>query len=230
MELTLITPTGNRPEAMALCERYMARQSQRWAQWIVVDDGAPATPLTMGQTLLRPAPLWAPGQPSTQYRNMLLGLEAVQGDAVLVIEDDEWYAADYLKISLKLLAQADMVGEIPSRYYHVQQRRWRNMENTNMASLSQTGFRRAVFPLLMGLCRKQLWLDTALWHAAQRGSFRAAKHQSAQVVGIKGLPGRPGMSNAHQPQGARWTYDPDLAHLRNWIGADADLYQGYFHA
>jgi hypothetical protein len=43
---TVITPTGDRPETFALCERYLYRQTLKPSKWIVVDDGIKYT--TMG--------------------------------------------------------------------------------------------------------------------------------------------------------------------------------------
>jgi glycosyltransferase involved in cell wall biosynthesis len=229
--LTLITPTGNRPEAFALCETYMARQTVKWDEWIVVDDGDPPTPTSLGQMVIRPQPLWRPGQ-TTQYRNLLLGLEAARGDYVCVIEDDDWYGPNYLSNTVRLLVQKyDLVGETPSRYYHVARCCWRDMKNRHMASLCQTGFRRrTVASLLVALCRREVWLDTTLWRTAARGVFRYAFHSGAQVVGIKGMPGRGGMSTAHFVQGVQWNTDREGTKLREWVGSDAETYRRYAHA
>ena len=46
--LTLLTATGARPEAWAICERLMARQTYAGpVRWIIVDAGPEAQPVTL---------------------------------------------------------------------------------------------------------------------------------------------------------------------------------------
>ena len=68
--VTLITPTGYRPEAFGLCIEYVWRQTYNGPlQWIVVDDGHPAMPFNgelfeiRGTEVTRifPVPSWVPG-------------------------------------------------------------------------------------------------------------------------------------------------------------------------
>ena len=107
MPLTLITPTGGRPEAFALCERWMGRQTYRGdVQWIVVDDCEEATVVTMGQTVIRPQPWWKLGAPTTQYANVRAALELVKHDKIVHIEDDDWYGPTYLETTYHRLDAA----------------------------------------------------------------------------------------------------------------------------
>ena len=96
--LTLITPTGDRPDAFALCQQYMLAQDYPGdVRWIIVDDGVTATPVTFereGWTVdvLRPEPM-----PRSQARNLLAGMGHVApGGRVAIIEDDDIYAPEYL--------------------------------------------------------------------------------------------------------------------------------------
>ena len=44
--LTLLTATGARPEAWAICEQLMARQTYAGpVRWVIVDDGPVAQPV-----------------------------------------------------------------------------------------------------------------------------------------------------------------------------------------
>ena len=96
-----ITPTGGRPEAFLLCEMWMARQTRQPDLWIVVDDVEPQTSCTMNQIHIAPTEPWNDG-PSTQHRNILLALDYIEseiggdGHKLLFIEDDDYYAADYV--------------------------------------------------------------------------------------------------------------------------------------
>ena len=68
--ITLITPTGDRHEAFALCEKWIGRQSYiGQIQWVVVDDGHEPTETTLGQEVLRPEPV----EGYSLCRNLVLG-------------------------------------------------------------------------------------------------------------------------------------------------------------
>jgi hypothetical protein len=224
MGVTLITLTGGRPDAFALCERWVNQQTyQGPLQWIVVDDCEPQTTLTMGQDLINPLPHWKPGQ-NTQHRNMLAALKLVKYDKILHVEDDDWYARTYVETMVAALDKAPLVGQFPSRYYNVAFRTWKDCGNKLQASLCQTGMRAETIPTLKRLCEEKKWLDMSLWPLIE-DKLLLPKNE---VVGIKGMPGRPGQVAAHRAAGARHMHaDTNLDILRSWIGADAELYRRF---
>lgn len=223
--LTLITCTGGRPEAFALCERWMNRQTWRGEiQWIVVDDGPENTEVTMGQTVVRPQPRWRPGE-ITLARNLLAAIPLVRGEKALFIEDDDWYAPGYIERMSVALDAAPLAGEAPARYYNVATRQYKNCGNTGHASLCQTGLRAELLPSLQRICRRGgKFIDLALWREHREKYLFHAPYS----VGIKGLPGRAGIGIGHRPKPG-WAHDPGLAVLRSWIGGDAAAYEK-FHA
>ncbi len=228
--LTLLTPTCDQPIGLAFVEADIRRQTiwgTRPIQWIVVDDGIVPADLTLSQTHLRRTrePDCQPAQ--SFCRNLLHGLPYVQGDILAVIEHDDFLEPGHLAMLLEQLDGGALIaGDDKQRYYNVGLRRWRLMDNVG-SSLCQTGMKRSVIPLfesaLRGcLDRNKYGVDRALWESVPREQW-ALKH-TAQVVGIKGLPGRPGLGMGHRPHGSGWQDDPDLAQLRRWIGAEADRY------
>jgi hypothetical protein len=221
--ITLLTPTGDRQAAFTLAERWMERQTFRGdIQWLVADDGAIPTRCTMGQTVIRPAPLWRPGQ-NTQFRNLLELLPLIRFDRILHCEDDDWYARTYIETMARRLEQSPLVGEYPARYYNVRYRHWRDCGNDAHASLFQTGMRREMVERLQRICQRRRWIDMALWRATPSQLFRGE-----ESVGIKGMPGRAGQVKAHgRLRPGMDTADPDLEKLRMWIGEDAEVYRGY---
>ena len=223
--ITLITPTGGRPEAFALCELWMKAQTYRGPlQWIVVDDCEPKTITTMGQELVNPLPLWQPGQ-NTQFRNMLAALPLVRYDKILHWEDDDHYSPEYIDTIARHLDEAELVGEIPTRYYNVRFRAWHPFGNDQHASLCQTGMRSSVIPTLQAICERKKWIDMALWPAvADKKMFHGSMN-----VGIKGMPGRPGQVRQHRNSN-RMVADPNLEMLRSWIGDDAEAYAKFGEA
>jgi hypothetical protein len=224
--LQLLTATGARPEAFALCERWMAAQTYDGpVTWIIVDDGPEPTPVhpsPLGwlQVVVRPAPFWRPGD-NTQARNLLKGLDAVDPKHPLVIiEDDDHYRADWLETVVRELAKAELVGECRARYYNIAQRKGRQLRNEGHASLCSTAMRGGALATFRLACqRAPKFIDLELWR----------RHRSRhlfvgyRVVGIKGLPGRGGIGMGHRDD-FRGEYDPDGALLRQWVGDDARFY------
>jgi hypothetical protein len=228
-QVYVITCTGARPEAFALCEKYMRRQTLKDWTWIVVDDYEHATPCTMGQTVIRPEPFW-PGNSvhNTLNRNMVAGLRAVgtgSEDYVIFVEDDDWYSPTYLAeqvAALSSFSDKQMVGQIPACYYHVKIGVYKVFDNRDHASLCQTAIRGTLVPALIELCESGDWIDVTFWGRKASVSHTYAGNKS--VVGIKGLPGRPGVSAVHRTLGGSgWVGDPDGDTLRDWIGAEDAL-------
>lgn len=224
---TVLTPTGARPKAWAICEHLMSRQSYAGrVHWIIVDDGPEPQQLTFERsgwdvTVIRPQPCWQPGE-NTQARNILAGLAHVDaGDRLVIFEDDDHYSPDWLVMADQMLDHAELVGEIRARYYNIKLRRGRELENTRHACLSATALRGKAIALLRDACRdRPNYIDLELWRR-HRFQYLFGGHR---VVGMKGLPGRPGIGIGHRDNFVGID-DPDGALLREWIGADADLYQ-----
>ena len=225
MKLSVITPTGGRPEAFALCELWMSRQTVQPYEWIVVDDCDPATPCTMGQTVVRPEPRWRPGGKPTNGRNLLAGLDCVTGDATTIVEDDDWYAPQHIEALLKLLGRAPLVGEGLTRYYNLHTRRWANMRNSAHACLATTawlqkfaGTVKTVIETNEGPC-----YDLTIWRRSPESILNLGTRNH---IGIKCMPGRPGIAHGHTDHCCRQP-DPELHVLRGWIGDDVERYRPF---
>lgn len=225
--LQLLTATGMRPEAWALCERWMMRQTYIGpVRWIIVDDGQDMQRITFereGWALvqMRPQPFWTPGQ-NTQARNLLIGLTAVEREhPVIVVEDDDWYAPDWLAHCDAHLVKADLVGEVRARYYNVERHVGRRMNNRTHSSLCSTAARGAALDAFWNACRSSSkFIDICLW---QSFGGRKSLFGGDRVCGIKGLPGRDGIGCGH-----RRTFSGSLDKcgrlLYQWIGDDAGAY------
>lgn len=145
--MQILTATGCRPAAWAMCERLMMAQTfDGPVRWIVVDDGPDQQPVSFERPgwlveVIRPSPRWQPGQ-NTQARNLLAGLDAVDRmHPVAIIEDDDWYSPTWLQTVHEHLKRAELVGETRSRYYNVATRMGRDVGNTRHASLCATALR-----------------------------------------------------------------------------------------
>lgn len=225
--LTLLTPTGCRPQAWALCERWMAAQDYAGpVRWLIVDDGEDAQPVTFERPgwhleVIRPEPRWKPGM-NSQARNLLAGLDCVSADdSIVIIEDDDYYSPGYLTDAESWLRRGELVGECMARYYNVERRVVRKLNNRGRASLCSTALRGAAIDQLRKECKPGVqFIDMSLW-----ANFKGPKvlKETKHVVGIKGLPGRCGIGMGHS-KGFSGEHDPSGAILRDWIGQDAEHY------
>jgi glycosyltransferase involved in cell wall biosynthesis len=228
---TLVTPTADQPTGIALCERFMAAQTidVRQFQWIVVDDGVEPARLTMGQEHIRRQrePECKPAQ--SFCRNLIEALPRVMGDWIVFIEHDDFYKPGHLELLAELTSQkgALIAGDGIQRYYNVIQRSYRVFENYG-ACLCQTAIATKLRPNITKVIEGQLakgkyGVDASLWRDVQPAKW-ALKH-AGTALGIKGLPGRPGLGLGHRPTtDGKWRPDPALAMLRTWIGDAAEIY------
>ena len=229
MTLTLLTATGARPEAWAICEQLMLRQTYAGpVHWIVVDDCEVAQPVTFerdrwSMSIIRPTPAWKPGE-NTQARNLRAGMELVRHtDRLVIIEDDDCYTPQYLDTVSKWLDRYDLVGESYARYYNVRTKACQQLRNDRHASLCATAMKgEAIKAFRVELMRTETFIDVNLWR-----NFRGPSVLNATdfVTGIKGLPGRGGIGMGHRPD-FKGQIDASGSILRQWTGANSGLYRG----
>ena len=228
-DITLITATGDRPEALALCERYMLRQTFKGRiQWLVIDDGQVSCIPSEGQEYLRREPSAEDRQP-TLALNILTLLPFVESDKILFIEDDDWYAPEYISYMFHVLDNVIIAGEGNAIYYNVKERKYYKHGNTGHASLCQTGlrFNEDTRKLLQEILNTQeKFIDILLWQKIN-GVKRLVNHEQPFCVGIKGMPGRKGIGTGHNPNN-RYVEDFDMIYLEKLIGSDKENYGKYF--
>jgi hypothetical protein len=223
-DLTLLTMTGARPEAWSICETLMLRQTFSGSvRWVVVDDGPVEQPVTFSRRgwavdVVRPKPFWGIGS-NTQSRNILAGLRLVKNENhLVVIEDDDWYSPDYLKVVYENILKFDLVGEAPAAYYNVVTGRGRLCDNSAHSGLCSTTMKGHAINCFKSAAKiNHKFIDIHLWKMF-RGSKKLIKN-TRMVVGIKGLPGRRGIGAGH-----RDTFGSPM-NLRRWIGNDIGIYK-----
>ena len=220
MSISLITPTCNRQAAIENCERWIARQTIKFDEWIVADGGDSPVTLTMGQTHLHnPQPQGA----QNLTANILAALERVSSDIVIIIEDDDWYRADHIERCIEGLNSAPVYGCNWLNYYHVRDRRWVEMRNRG-AALCQTAFYRAEINRMRQAAREahkqgSYTIDGRFWAGIE--SYATGVQT---VVGIKGFYSS-GLGVGHRSHSRmKWQSDPRYKTLYEWIGDDAQYY------
>lgn len=228
--LTLLTATGCRPKAWEICKQLILGQTYAGpVHWIIVDDGETPQLVNFKKdnwlvSVVRPTPFWSQGQ-NTQCRNLLEGLSMVMpNDRLVIVEDDDFYAPEYLSNVAEWLDKADLVGECMARYYNVPFARYRQLTNTQHASLCSTAMKGDAIKEFAKACESgDQFVDIRLWR-----NFLGSKmlKRTQTVVGIKGLPGRGGIGMGHKRDFAG-TIDRDGSVLREWVGEFADVYRGF---
>lgn len=214
MSLTIVTCTHDRSLAFSCLENCIARQTICWDHWIVVSDGQTCPQCNLGQILItRPAS--PPGHESHRW-NLLTALANLprNADKIIIAEDDDYLAPDYLETASRLLDHYEVVGGIPAHYYNVSTRRCLTINNHSHASLGQTAFCRRLASRLEDACRKGAQsIDLRFWSGleGQPGAFlgKAGGH-----VSVKGLPGTKGLGRGHDQNFGR--PDPDGSVARAW--------------
>lgn len=234
--VTLLTPTGFRPEALALCENYINNQTyQGNIQWVIVIDepgNLPAnTTITSGtrnikKEYYRGPRLWEEGL-NTQRFNMEEAIKHVKGKYVLFWEDEDCYKPTYIETMLELLEHADIVGECKSKYFHLGLPGYKEMHNFRHASLCQTAIKRSVLPLVKEAVNSgEMYFDVHLWRNVQdRRIPYLLFAESNLVIGIKGMPGRTGIGVGHKNKD--YLLDPGLVKLKEWCGEYASNYSNF---
>lgn len=230
--ITAITPTGDRPLAFDLCQKWILNQIQKPDQWIVVDDGDGPLgnnfPILNGNGMefdyIRRYP--KPNDPKfTLAENLKAAIPHIKGDKILIFEDDEYYAPGYVQAMAGHLSRTEVTGIGKSRYYHLPSGGYMVIGNMGHASLAQTGFRKSFIPEFRKILTPgKLYIDYAIWTAAKkRKSCYVFFDPKPLYVGMKGLPGRNGIGRGHDPRIYR-KKDPGRSVLKKWIPKDYQVY------
>lgn len=229
--VTLITPTGGRPDAWALCERWIKRQTYRGdLQWIVVDDMSPPTVCTLGQEYYRGPRLWSPGV-NTHRFNMELALSKVEGEFVMIIEDDDYYAPTYIEQMVACLIHHNAVGIGNAKYYHVGVPGHKTLRNYTHAALAHTAFRAALLPTMQAAVQSgDLFFDRQFWQRILDKTPNVLLNNSTIGIGIKGLPGRPGITESHRQKKDYFMDNIKYDKLVSWIGHDIESYRPFLRS
>jgi hypothetical protein len=233
-DVTILTPTADQPTGLRLLESYIGAQTalDRVARWTVVDSGEIASASYHVRREHHPED--SPAQ--DLCRNLLAGIEAwtLRPTRYLVIaEHDDCLHPGHLAELLSHLERPGVLaaGGSLNRYYHVGLRLYRTFDNPG-AALCQTGLCADAVPLLAEAAHECLaadsrGVDAAFWHRIVNGS--RSTYVSDQVVGIKGLPGAPGIGEGHRPleTGYEWQHDASGTVLREWCGPYAEHYEEF---
>jgi len=150
--ITVITCTGDRPEAFNLLRLWMKNQIRQPDQWIVVDDGKIPLSSTDDFEYIRRVPT-KNDYTHTLCLNMLEALEKVRFNKIIIMEDDDWYSPIYIDYMEKLLDEADLVGFSDLIFYYPSTGKYMKKSSLKTPIFAQTAFTKPVIPFIKDICR-----------------------------------------------------------------------------
>jgi hypothetical protein len=209
----------------------MANQVVAADQWIVVDDGRVPCAWILKPRNLLDYVTRAPrvGDEPTLNANLREAIQRVKGTRVVIIEDDEYYAPDYIAQMNIRLNNFEVVGLCRTRYYHIPSGGYFVHSNLRHASLAETAFRQDFLATFATFLTADVrpFLDTRLWGAIIHERSRAHLFTDSEIhplyLGIKGLSGRAGIGVGHSADRYR-QFDTTRGVLKRWVPRDFSIY------
>lgn len=222
--ITAITPTGDRPLAFALCQQWMMNQTRKPDQHIIVDDGKIPSKHFAPMQYVRRKPR-ADDPKHTLVANLKKALPLITGDKIIIWEDDEYYAPDYIERMARELDSHEMVGIKHSKYYHLSSGGYKQFTNEGHASFAATAFRRSVLPDLKAILDSgdNPFIDMALWKRIGNRGYLFTDDRPL-YLGMKGLPGRVGIVKGHKAENYVLHDTADRVQLKKWMPHDYRVY------
>ena len=226
MTVTVITPTGDRQLAFSLLQKWMKAQTKQPDQWVVVDDGKVPTVPSMSMQLVRRFPQQTDPK-FTLALNLKTAFPLVKGDVVLIMEDDEYYAPEYIDTMVRALDSHVITGIAKAKYYHLPTGGYYQNANDRHASLAETAFRTSILPEISRIVNEKddPFIDIRIWKKFLPLGKLFEDTNLPLYCGMKGLPGRAGIGGGHNPAMYRNRKDgADRAMLKAWVPGDYRVY------
>lgn len=198
MNFCTITPTRNdRPQFLEFCKHQLGRMVVKPAISYFVDYTPETTDFDLVQRVRR-------------------GIERAKSegfDMAFIVEDDDWYPADYFFN----IPDADFIGDDRTTYYHLGNRTYQDWSHPRRASLFTTGFKFSALDKFPWPPDNEKFLDISLWNYSV-AAHKTVFWRQSNAVGIKhgvGLCAGKGHIQRNK------YHDQDLEWLRAHVDAEA---------
>lgn len=208
MKIAVVTPHHDSRRGIFLerLKKYMAAQTRQPDEWIVVDQSAYQGKIGIKDLTKR----------------VRIGCDMARAkgcDAVLIMEDDDWYAPEYIEFmvnSWQKLGKPELFGIGYTLYFHVLANRYWHSPHPNRASLMSTLIRTDALNRFRWCQDDYVWLDIELWRQLKGRTLEPIKHYA---VGIKHGIGDTG-GVGHNKGFAKYKPDPTWQQLRRHLSPD----------
>lgn len=222
--VTAITCTGDRPVQFGICSKIMNRMKHKPMQWIIVDDGKNAVDkkdIPEYATYIRREPQSTDPE-MTLSLNMIEAFKHVNQDAVIFIEDDDYYPDDYIQAKYDEGKGYDAIGALYRKYFQIATNKYYefiNHRESITASLMLCNkdtvefFRQTVQNYIDGN-----GLDTYFWRDF-KGKTKMHRNIQATSIGIKawGVGRGGGYMPSHTNDAFGFIDDSERTKLKQWI-------------
>jgi hypothetical protein len=195
----LTTSRGDRPKMLEHCRAQVRRFTTDYDLHIVIDNHPKGKGFDLTERV---------------YTGYKIAKEAGI-DWIVIVEDDDFYPADYLHKVMMNSDKSDFIGCEFTFYNNVKLRTWERLYHPNRSSLFTTAFRVSAMEGFRWDIAHKLFLDIDIWQYAKRHNFRRT-FTDAGAVGIKGH--GEGMSGGKGHSMKLKNQDPDL----KWLSSKVD--------
>lgn len=209
-DITIITPSrpGERTELLERCKFYVARQTVK-CHHIIVDY-----------------PMGSSTDITRRYRAGLTYAAALGSKLAIVMEDDDYYAPDYVAhchSKWMLYGMPSIMGEHATTYYNVATQCYKILPHPGRASMMSTCIVPAAVKNLRWPPDTEKFTDIFMWQNLRGKSLPS----SGKVLGIKGISGGLTGGIGHNPNFGN-VKDLDFSYLRSLMpGEDSDFYESF---
>lgn len=217
MKIAVLIPDRNdRPRLLANCLRMMNEQTMKPDIVEVVND----------------APLGPDVDITWRYR---MGYDRLRGkniDAILFIENDDWYHREYIELMVgqwESVGRPNMLGHNYTIYYHIKKWAYFTMHHDTRSSAMNSLIRP---DMNFKWCSdKEAYTDMWLWENLKGVTFKPYQHLCMGIKHGEGLcGGHMHTSRMTRYEGELATQDPNKDFLRQTLDpVSFDFYSNYFN-
>lgn len=192
MNFCTITPSrGDRPELLEFCRYQLSRMEVKPDKFYFIDYKPSSEKIDLVERIKK-------------------GVELAKADGfdtVFIVEDDDYYPADYFKNFNRW--DYAFWGSEQTTYYNLRSKTYSYFQHTGRSSLFTTGFKISALDGFAWYAPKGRFLDISLWEFADNRSLPKQLIESSTAVGIKhnlGLCAGKGhtMMGKYQDDGMDW--------------------------
>lgn len=160
-----ITPTrGDRGQLLEFCKHQLSRMTVKPDKSYFIDYTPKGTDVDL----------------VARVREGIRQAEADGFDRCFIVEDDDFYPADYFF----LMPDADFIGDDHTIYYHLYFKSWQEWAHPQRASLFTTGFKISALKDFKWIPDNERFLDISLWNYV-KNQHKSVFWRKSGAVGIK---------------------------------------------
>ena len=240
--LLLVTCTTGRPKMLEWQLKKLKECKDRNFQHLIIHENASDLPSNVPietVTVLRdrgPAASEGhslPHQLAFALPHIRNAMKVFGSTQVAFIEDDDWYNFEHYFPAVRGLESEMLIGFQPVRYHHITSSASATMLDNSTAPLAFTTMHYNMIPALNDAVQGSIrdgdpYVDMRLWATPNVTKTYIKMQSTALCVGLKGYPyGQKSDTGGQSLAGFPYKRDPERKRLKDWMGADYDLFNAF---